>query len=160
MQIEIHSYDSVEMYAKIKFKSNTYLISIGDTDANPPTFLHKPEKSLRLIFDDINKDMLIDILGYYPTDSEIRAYEGYFRFFHDGQARRIAEFVWNNQNKIDVLICQCEQGQSRSAACAAAVAEFLYGTGENIFADERYSPNVLVYQKILEALKIIKRSCV
>ena len=153
MQIEIYSYDSIEMRAKIKFKSNTYLISIGDTDANPPTLLYTPEKSLRLIFDDINKDMLIDILGYYPTDSEIRAYEGYFRFFNDGQARRIAEFVWRNQNRIDVLICQCEQGQSRSAACAAAVAEFLYGTGEAIFADERYSPNMLVYQKVLEALK-------
>lgn len=160
MQIEIHSSDSIERCAKIKFKSNTYLISIGDTDANPPTLLHKPKKSLRLIFDDINKDMLIDILGYDPTDSEMRAYERHFRLIEDGQARRIAEFVWNNQNEIDVLICQCEQGQSRSAACAAAVAEFLYGTGGAIFADERYSPNTLAYQKILEALKNIKRSCV
>jgi len=88
----------------------------------------------------------------------MQIYEQHFRLFDDGQARKIAEFVLSNQKKIDVLICQCEQGQSRSAVCAAAVAELLYETGEVIFADERYSPNVIVYQKTLEALKKYKRS--
>lgn len=51
------------------------------------------------------------------------------------------------------LICQCGQGQSRSAACAAAILEYYTGRGIDIFADYRYYPNQLVYHKIFDALQ-------
>ena len=51
------------------------------------------------------------------------------------------------------IICQCGEGQSRSAACAAAILEYYTGRGIEIFADYRYYPNQLVYHKIFDALR-------
>ena len=51
------------------------------------------------------------------------------------------------------IICQCEYGQSRSAACAAAIKEHYGKRGIEIFADYRYYPNQLVFNKLLCALK-------
>ena len=51
------------------------------------------------------------------------------------------------------IICQCEYGQSRSAACAAAILQHFEKNGISIFADYRYYPNQLVYNKIFEALE-------
>ena len=50
------------------------------------------------------------------------------------------------------IICQCEYGQSRSAACAAAIREYYYSDGISVFADYRYYPNQMIFNKLLEAL--------
>ena len=50
------------------------------------------------------------------------------------------------------ILCQCEYGQRRSAAYAAAIWEHFDGTGISIFADYRYYPNQVVYHKIIDAL--------
>ena len=55
------------------------------------------------------------------------------------------------QDGLDI-ICQCEYGQSRSAACAAAILQFFCKRGIDVFADYRYYPNQLVYHKVLDAL--------
>ena len=51
------------------------------------------------------------------------------------------------------IICQCDYGQSRSAACCAAILEYYERTGITIFADYRYYPNQLVFNKVLTALR-------
>ena len=56
------------------------------------------------------------------------------------------------------IICQCEYGQSRSAGCAAAIREHFYSDGIKIFADYRYYPNQLVYNKVFDALEGLKNS--
>jgi len=76
-----------------------------------------------------------------------------FKMFNDEQAAEIAEFIKSVSGRATLLICQCEYGQSRSAGIAAAVKQFLYGDGVEIFADARYYPNKLVYRKVLAALK-------
>ena len=50
------------------------------------------------------------------------------------------------------IICQCEHGQSRSAACAAAIKEHFEKSGIDIFADYRYYPNQLIFNKLRDAL--------
>ena len=64
-------------------------------------------------------------------------------------ARYIIEIVSGGYD----IICQCEYGQSRSAACAAAIKEYYDKNGIEIFADYRYYPNQLVFNKLLCALK-------
>ena len=54
---------------------------------------------------------------------------------------------------ITTLICQCEHGQSRSAAVASAILEFKSRRGIQIFADDRYYTNKVVFRRVLEALK-------
>ncbi|NLB62365.1 MAG: hypothetical protein GX802_08150 [Clostridiales bacterium] len=56
------------------------------------------------------------------------------------------------------MICQCEYGQSRSAACAAAILEHFNNNGISVFADYRYYPNQLIFNKMLEALNRYKKT--
>ena len=145
MKIEIHSFHSIEKFAKNEFEAGTALISIGDTDAQPPQLKHRPEFILRLVFDDI-------------SPGQIKAMHNTHAIFSDKQAERVADFVLKNKSKINTLICQCEFGQSRSAGCAAAITEYLYNDGIKIFADDLYSPNKLVYKKVLKALENKERA--
>ena len=68
------------------------------------------------------------------------------------EADALAAFIYQARaDGLDIL-CQCEYGQSRSAACAAAILEYFNGTGTSVFADYRYYPNQVVYHKIMDAL--------
>lgn len=159
MKIEIHSIDSIETLAKSPFAPRTSLISIGDSDALPPKLEHKPEHILRLLFDDITLDEarerfeLPDIVKFSDRKVIVLLADYGFHVFNNNQAERIAEFVHKYADVTDVLICQCHFGQSRSAGCAAAIAEHFYQNGAEFFADNRYYPNKLVFQKVLETLK-------
>ena len=64
----------------------------------------------------------------------------------------LAKFIDKAKNDGMDIICQCEYGQSRSAGCAAAILEHYYKNGISIFADYRYYPNQLIFNKIYEAL--------
>ncbi len=69
------------------------------------------------------------------------------------EAQKLARFI--KQAVCDGLdiICQCEYGQSRSAACAAAIKEYFDQDGIKIFADYRYYPNQMIFNKLLDALR-------
>ena len=69
------------------------------------------------------------------------------------EAQALAEFIiCAERDGLDIL-CQCEYGQSRSAACAAAIKEYFFGNGITVFADYRYYPNQLVFNKVYDALR-------
>jgi len=50
------------------------------------------------------------------------------------------------------IICQCEEGISRSAATAAAILEFYERKGITVFSDYRYNPNKFFYNSIYRCL--------
>ena len=68
------------------------------------------------------------------------------------EADALAAFICQARSDGLDILCQCEYGQSRSAACAAAILEYFNGTGTSVFADYRYYPNQVVYHKIMDAL--------
>ena len=68
------------------------------------------------------------------------------------EADAVAEFILGAVSDGRRIICQCDYGQSRSAACAAAILQFYEKRGIEVFADYRYYPNQLVYHKIFDAL--------
>lgn len=88
------------------------------------------------------RDIDIEILGKYGL-----TYDTYFP-----EATELAKFIANAVTNHYTIICQCEYGQSRSAACAAAIKEFYEKTGIQIFANYKYYPNQLIFNKLLEAL--------
>lgn len=145
MKIEIHSFESIVEKAESPWECRVAVISIGDNGDQPPAFKYNPQYFLRLEFEDIAPDEL-DEIGVNPD-----------HMFKDEQAQEIAEFVYGCKDNIDLLICQCEYGQSRSAGCAAAISEHFYGNGIDIFADDRYYPNKLVFRKVLNALNNLKK---
>lgn len=76
------------------------------------------------------------------------SFESYFP-----EADALARFIQNAVQKGLPLTAQCDYGESRSAACAAAILEYYEKRGIEIFADYRYYPNQMIFNKLLAALR-------
>lgn len=91
----------------------------------------------------------------YDIDLEVLPEVGLTFDTYLPEVKRLAIFIKTAvECKLDI-ICQCEYGQSRSAACAAAIKEYYDHDGISIFADYRYYPNQLIFNKVLDALKTV-----
>jgi len=69
----------------------------------------------------------------------------------DDHANQILDFVEEMKDKVELIVCHCGAGVSRSSAVAAAILRILTGSDDKIFNDPRYIPNRFVYRKILNA---------
>lgn len=150
------SRDAVEMFCEYPFVEDVAIISITDFGYSFAQLKYKPQYLLQLTFDDVDNDVFIDELGDNPTTEDELKIEKKYHIFSDGQAIQVAEFVNEVCDKVDVIICQCEHGQSRSAAIAAAISEFKFKNGIEIFADDNYYPNRFVFRKVFSALNAKK----
>lgn len=75
--------------------------------------------------------------------------EGYpYKIFNESQAKLIWDFFNDYKDKVDLVICQCEAGISRSAGVASALAKGI-GQDDSYFF-RCYLPNKLVYRLILK----------
>ena len=158
MTIKIMSRDAIEMFCEHPFVERVAIISITDYGYDFAELKNKPHHLLQLAFDDVDGDVFIDELDDNPSAEDKLKIEKKYHMFSDEQAIQIAEFVNEVWDNVDVIICQCEHGQSRSAAVAAAITQFKYQNGIEIFADDRYYPNKFVYRKSFNALNIKKVS--
>ena len=94
----------------------------------------------------------------YDIDLEVLPEVGLTFDTYLPEVKRLAIFIKTAvECKLDI-ICQCEYGQSRSAACAAAIKEYYEHDGISIFADYRYYPNQLIFNKVLDALNAVNRA--
>lgn len=151
MNVGICSRQEAEELLRQGFPAHTAVISFSDPvfcridpDYKPVDYTGKAERVFQAALHDIDRDILAD---YGLT------YETFLPEAHD-----MAEFILNAEHDGLDIICQCEHGQSRSAACAAAILEFFYKDGISVFADYRYYPNQLVYHKVFDALKEARKS--
>lgn len=145
MKVRIYSRKAIEKLLQGNFPENTAVISFYDPPNirtgevySPVNFGKKAERVFTAAVHDINIEELLDYNSHF---------DNYFP-----EAAAIAEFVKKAYNDGLDIICQCEYGQSRSAACAAAILEYYYHNGISIFADYRYCPNQLIYNKLKSAL--------
>ena len=95
-------------------------------------------------------------VGIPDIDIEILADYGYTYDTYLAEADELARFIYEAKADGLDIICQCDYGQSRSAACAAAILQHFEGRGIEVFADYRYYPNQLVYHKVFDALEKVK----
>lgn len=153
MKILIMSRRAIEKMAEQAFPDNTAVISIADYGDAFATLKNSPTYILRVAFDDVDNDVIGDKLGTHGTDAEIVAIEKKYHMFSSDQAEELAWFFADVSEKTEVLICQCEHGQSRSAAVASAILEYRSRRGIDIFADDRYYPNKVVFRRLLSALR-------
>lgn len=153
MEIAIFNRDQIEMLSQGGFAPHTALISITDAGWQYAELDGKPEFLLQVAFDDVDNDVFVDELGRTPTEEERSRIEAKYYMLTDNQAGDIAEFILSVKDKADILICQCEHGQSRSAAVAASVLEYINKSGIEIFADDNYYPNKMVFKKVLGELR-------
>ena len=153
MKILIKSRKEIEMFSKKSFPPQTLLISITDANDTPVKLTNEPEYLIRVAFDDVDNDVIVDEVGKNATAEEIVLVEQKYNMISREQAHEIAKTYYNHKDEINTLICQCEHGQSRSAAVAAAILEFRSRRGIDVFSNDNYYPNKVVYRRVLEALK-------
>ena len=149
MKVEILSRSMAQKLIETSFPKNTAVISFCDPagrrtpkDYYPLDYKGCSERFFRVPVHDID----IDILEDYGL-----TFETYLP-----EAGELAKFIKDAVRDGLDIICQCEYGQSRSAACAAAIKEYFEHSGITVFADYRYYPNQMIFNKMLDALKNCK----
>lgn len=138
MKIKIKNRKALEKISASPFEENVAIISITDVGDASVNLKFPPQHLLSISFNDIDNDVMIDELGRIPTDDERIFIENKYHMLTDELANQIATFYFSVFNKVACIICQCEHGQSRSAAVAAAILEYRSKKGVAIFADDRY----------------------
>ena len=74
-------------------------------------------------------------VGIPDIDIEILADYGYTYDTYFAEADELARFIYEARAEGLDIICQCDYGQSRSTACAAAILQHFEERGIDIFAD-------------------------
>jgi hypothetical protein len=146
MKIQIKNREAIET---MEFAPKTALISITDDGWHFAELRSKPDYLLQLAFDDVDNDIFI---GRKSSEEERKQIEAKYHMLSDNQAQQIAEFYNEICGKVETIICQCEHGQSRSAAVAAAILEFRGRRGIRVFAHDNYYPNKAVFNKVFKQL--------
>lgn len=150
MNVKIYSRKAMEELLKDNMLENTAVISFYD----PPS---KRNSKVSAPVDYTGKCDRVFSVGIHDIDLEILEDYGLTYDTYFPEAEKLAEFIYKaKQDGLDI-ICQCEYGQSRSAACAAAILEHFCKTGISIFVDYRYYPNQVVYHKVFDSLEKIKK---
>ena len=152
MKISIMSRRALEKLSERGLPRGTAVISITDFGERQVEMASEPDFLLRLAFDDVDSDVFNG-----ADQKDVSAIEEKYHVMTEGQAREIADFFADVSGVAQTLICQCEHGQSRSAAVAAAILEHRSRRGIGIFADDRYFPNKLVFRRTLSALRKTER---
>ena len=145
MEVSIYSRKAVKELIEKGFPQNTAVISFY-TPKNK-----KDYEENRVNYDGVcNKFFYV---GIPDIDIEILSDYGYTYETYLAEADVLAKFIYEARADGLDIICQCDYGQSRSAACAAAILQHFEGRGIDIFTDYRYYPNQLVYHKVFDALE-------
>lgn len=149
MNVKIYSRQAMETLLKTVTLDHTSVISFYDPPTRrspegdtPVDYAGKCDRVFPVALYDIDRSVLMDFGLTYDT---------YFP-----EADQLAEFIDRAVEDGLDIVCQCEYGQSRSAACAAAILEHYEGKGISIFSNDRYYPNQMVYRKVFGALEKIK----
>jgi len=100
---------------------------------------------------DIN-DAKLQGISYVFRQYEDLDYECPGRSLSREDAVSFADFLTEQETRIDTLYCCCDAGESRSPAVAAAVMRYLGMDDMAIWQNPRYHPNMLVFVMLTDAL--------
>ncbi len=124
---------------KYNVKDNHIIISVRSPKYNKAVISDRPNclDILYLEFHDLDGVNL-------PSSAD-------YKLFTKQDAKTILNFVTRYILNIELIICQCEAGISRSAGIAGALGKILNGDDTEFF--KKYIPNMLVYKTILNEAK-------
>lgn len=139
MNIEVMSRSKFKKYASENHNKTSIVISISSHGEQAPF----------VVCSHTNKIVNILNIMCNDTDRQEEQYGGMTNYI----ALHIARFIKDNYNNaIDKIIVHCDAGQSRSAGVAAAILKYYTNDDTQIFNNSKYTPNMLCYRKVLEAL--------
>lgn len=148
MNVSIYSREAIENLISNDFPSNVAVISFYDPKSQyavydtPVDYSRVTNRVFNVCVFDLDLSALEEMGLTYDT---------YFT-----EANELAKFIYQAYNNGLDIICQCDYGESRSAGCASAILEHFYKSGITIFADYKYYPNQIVFNKVLNALNEYK----
>ena len=148
MEVSIYSRKAVKELIENGFPQSVAVISFY-TPKNKREYEEK-----RVDYDGVCDRVFI--VGIPDIDIEILSDYGYTYDTYLAEADELAKFIYEAKADSLDIICQCDYGQSRSAACAAAILQQFEGRRIDVFADYKYYPNQLVYHKVFDALEKCK----
>ena len=134
-----------QLLAEGRFPKDTAVVSFYDpiesreTGYGPIDFGAQAARVIYACLPDIRFDRLAE-RGY--------TFDTYFT-----EAPAVARFISEAVRDGLSIMCQCDWGMGRSAACCAAILEHYERRGLSVFTDFRYSPNQMVYEKLMNELK-------
>lgn len=102
-------------------------------------------------FPELHTENCLGVLQLSFFDSEFKTNGP--QFFNKDHADKIVNFLKEMLPQIECLLIHCEMGVSRSPAIAAAICHVLYGQHTETIYFKNYNPNILVYRKLVDALK-------
>lgn len=146
MKVEIYSRKAMKQRLQEGPLHNTAVISFYDPPSSRTPAGYKP-------LDYGKKCAAVFSIAVYDIDIEVLPECGLTFDTYFPEAKPLALFIKTAVACDWDIICQCEYGQSRSAGCAAAIKEYYERDGISVFADYRYYPNQLIFNKVLDALK-------
>ena len=149
-RIDIISREEVNKLIETCFPENTAVISFYDPPRDWRGRRYEGPVDYRGICD------RVFYVECYDLDPESLGEVGLTFDEYFPEATELAEFIRCAVEDGMNIICQCEYGQSRSAACAAAIREYYDHSGIEIFADYRYYPNQMIFNKLYAAMKAEK----
>jgi predicted protein tyrosine phosphatase len=141
------------------FEGDVPYIIISITE-NSEEFAKIPKRKnckgiLQLKFSDVEEDIGQDIIDKYKLT-----------LFNENHARQILNFVFENENDVKMIVCQCDAGISRSSATAKALDKILNSNAKTEYhfclLDSKFDilpffPNNLVYRTLIrEYVKILE----
>lgn len=139
LQIAIMNKHEAEKYALERHSINSIVISISSCKCNDAFIVPN------------NASGIMDVLklSFNDTDSKEFLDGGIL----DEDANKIVEFIdkYKDNDELDLIIIHCEAGQSRSAGVAAAIMKYLFNDDTEIFNNNKFTPNMLCYRKVLNA---------
>ena len=144
MNVKVYSRGAVSALIKSGFSGNVSVISFYTPSRNGDS------DKLRVNYSEVCKDVFY--VGVPDITEEGFAECGYTEDTFLAEAEELACFIYEAVDAGRDIICQCDFGTRRSAACAAAILEFFEGRGNEIFSNDRYSPNLTVFNKVFNAL--------
>ena len=147
MKVTVYSRTEIEkVMADGNFPQNTAVISFYD-----PAIKRIDEGYTHVDYNGICDTVFYSELE--DLDLEVLKRKGYTYDTYFPEADDMAAFIVRAYADGKNIICQCEYGQNRSAGCAAAIPEYFYRKGIEIFTDYKYYPNQVVYHKVFDALE-------
>lgn len=162
MQFKVMSQKDAVEYTKHKHSEKSLLISIIGTrtdrpNLEPPNNVNNIQKILQLKFDDIQTASQGYQIVFWKKDEALTFDDNDtlddlgLILFNQEIAETVVQCVAEWVDKVDLIICHCSAGISRSAGCCAAIMKALTGDDSDIFNNPMYHPNMTVYYQLIKA---------
>lgn len=142
----ISFYDPIESYSIEKYSNgvgaSSIKLSFGEKEQDDDNIFMNYRGEIKYYF----QIWVLDI-NYYELEDYGLSYSEFFP-----EVDELAKFIKKVVKEEYDIICQCEYGQGRSAGCAAAILEYYEHSGIKIFANYKYCPNQMIFNKLYKAL--------